>query len=220
MDADTTGGSRSHESLLAQFKKEKVPILLGTQMIAKGLDFENVTLVGVIDGDQALNVPDFRAGERAFSQLTQVVGRAGRGQRAGRAIIQTYSPKHPILELAAKQDYDRFYENEIAFRKTMGYPPFCDLLRFEVIGIENSRVMACARLLCEMLRPQLTASDVLYDPAPAPILKQNNKYHYQVIVKTAETKALRDAVAATLKRFMSDRKTTGVTVMAEFHPQN
>ena len=220
MDADTTGGSHTHESLLARFKKEKVPILLGTQMIAKGLDFENVTLVGVIDGDQAMNVPDFRAGERAFSQLTQVVGRAGRGRRAGRAVIQTYSPENPLLQLAAAQDYDRFYEKEIAFRQTLGYPPFCDLLRFTLTGIENSRVMASARLLCEMLRPGLSPTDTLYDPAAAPIFKQNNKYRYQVVLKTTETKSLRDMVASAIKAFMADRRTTGITVTAEFNPQN
>ena len=220
MDADTTGGSHTHEALLTRFKEENVPILLGTQMIAKGLDFENVTLVGVIDGDQALNVPDFRAGERAFSQLTQVVGRAGRGQRTGRAVIQTYSPQNPLLLLAAEQDYDRFYEREIALRQTLGYPPFCDLLCFLLTGIENSRVMAAAHLLHRMLAPYCAPTDVLYEPAAAPIFKQNNKYRYQVILKTTETKTLRASVAAVIKAFMADRKTAGITVTAEFNPQS
>ncbi len=220
MDADTTGGLHTHESLLQRFRDEKVPILLGTQMIAKGLDFESVTLVGVIDGDQALNVPDFRANERAFSQLTQVVGRAGRGEKPGRAIIQTYSPDNEILRLAAAQNYDQFYETEIALRRALRYPPFCDLFRFTLAGIENSRVFAAARILRESLLPLFTDTDILYDPAPAPVFKLNNKYRYQLVVKTTETKQVRDAVAEVLRNFMTDRRMTGVTVSAEFNPQN
>ena len=220
MDADTTGGLHTHESLLQRFHDEKVPILLGTQMIAKGLDFESVTLVGVIDGDQALNVPDFRANERAFSQLTQVVGRAGRGEKPGRAIIQTYSPDNEILRLAAAQNYDQFYETEIALRRALRYPPFCDLLRFTLAGIENSRVFAAARILRESLLSLFTDTDILYDPAPAPVFKLNNKYRYQLVVKTTETKQIRDAVAEVLRGFMTDRRMMGVSAAVEFNPQN
>ena len=220
MDADTTGGVHTHEALFDRFRREKVPILLGTQMIAKGLDFESVTLVGVIDGDQALNVPDFRANERAFSQITQVVGRAGRGGKQGRAVIQTYSPDNEILKLAAAQDYDRFYSEEIALRRALRYPPFCDLLRFLLTGIENSRVLAAARLLRDALATLLRAEDVLYDPAPAPVFKLNNKYRYQVAVKTEESKRVRDMVAEVVRRFMADRRFAGVTISAEFNPQN
>ncbi|PWL56073.1 MAG: primosomal protein N' [Clostridiales bacterium] len=220
MDADTTGGIHTHEALLERFRREKVPILLGTQMIAKGLDFDSVTLVGVIDGDQALNVPDFRANERAFSQLTQVVGRAGRGSRTGRAVIQTYSPDHEILRLAAAQDYDRFYAGEIAFRQALRYPPFCDLLCFRLAGIENSRVFAAARMLREAVAPFLCAEDTLYDPVPAPVFKLNNKYRYQVVLKTEESKRVRDMVSGVLRRCMADRRFTGIMISAEFNPQN
>lgn len=220
MDADTIGGTQTHEAVFRRFQEEKVPILLGTQMIAKGLDFDSVTLVGILDGDQALNVPDFRANERAFSQLTQVIGRSGRGEKPGRAIIQTYSPDHAILQLAAAQDYDRFYESEIAFRQAMHYPPFCDLLRFTLTGIENSRVFSAARILKEMLTTVVQPTDVLYDPTPSPVFKLNNKYRYQIVAKTVETRKIREAAADVLRRFLSDRRFTGISAAAEFNPQD
>lgn len=220
MDADTIGGTQTHEAVFRRFQEEKVPILLGTQMIAKGLDFDSVTLVGILDGDQALNVPDFRANERAFSQLTQVIGRSGRGEKPGRAIIQTYSPDHAILRLAAAQDYDRFYESEIAFRQAMHYPPFCDLLRFTLTGIENSRVFSAARILKEMLMTIVQPTDVLYDPTPSPVFKLNNKYRYQIVAKTVETRKIREAAADVLRRFLSDRRFTGISAAAEFNPQD
>ena len=120
MDADTVSATHSHEKLLARFEREKIPILVGTQMVAKGLDFENVTLVGVAAADFSLYVDDYRAAERTFSLLTQVVGRAGRGEKAGRAIIQTYTPENEVILAAARQDYDAFYEQELPLRRLRG----------------------------------------------------------------------------------------------------
>jgi len=137
-NADTTAGG--HEEILQTFERERVPILLGTQMVAKGLDFENVTLVGVLSADISLYVDNYRAAERTFSLLTQVVGRAGRGGKTGRAVIQTYTPGNDVIRCAARQDYDAFYESEIRMRRLRRYPPFADLFTVPVLAIENSAV--------------------------------------------------------------------------------
>ena len=142
MDADTASGG--HERLLTQFEREKIPILLGTQMVAKGLDFENVTLVGVLSADSSLYVDNYRAAERTFSLLTQVVGRAGRGGKQGRAVIQTYTPANEVIQSAAQQDYERFYESEIALRRVRRYPPFADLFTLTVSGGDEGAVLRAA----------------------------------------------------------------------------
>ena len=138
MDADTVGGG--HEKLLNRFEKERIPILLGTQMVAKGLDFENVTLVGVLSADISLYVDNYRAAERTFNLLTQVVGRAGRGSKLGRAVIQTYTPGNDVIQSAARQDYGSFYESEIRMRRLRRYPPFADLFTITVSGDRKSVV--------------------------------------------------------------------------------
>jgi primosomal protein N' (replication factor Y) len=218
MDADTTAGKQTHETYLNKFKDEKTPVLLGTQMITKGLDFEIVTLVGVLDADHSLNIPDFRAGERTFSLITQVVGRAGRGKKLGRAVIQTFSPENDILRCAASQDYDSFYQSEIEFRKSFNYPPFCDLLFLELSGTENNKVYAAAVHIKNELDAVKREQDWLYPPAPAPVFKVNNKLRYRVIMKTEDVKPLRDRVSRIIKRFMSDKRFAGVSVSAVFNP--
>lgn len=128
MDMDTTGKKQSHEKILQKFEKDKIDILIGTQMVAKGLDFENVTLVGVITADTMLNINDYRSGERTFAMLEQVSGRAGRGSKEGRAVIQTYTPEHEAVSLVKSHNYRTFYDKEIAKRKLMWYPPFCKIV--------------------------------------------------------------------------------------------
>ena len=162
MDADTTAGG--HEEILQTFERERVPILLGTQMVAKGLDFENVTLVGVLSADISLYVDNYRAAERTFSLLTQVVGRAGRGGKTGRAVIQTYTPGNDVIRCAARQDYDAFYESEIRMRRLRRYPPFADLFTVTVSGTEEGRVLRAAVSVRETLRqlcrrPELAAGE-------------------------------------------------------------
>ncbi len=220
MDADTTGGTNSHEKQLRRFRKEKIPILLGTQMITKGLDFENVTVVGVIDGDQSLYVPSFRAAERTFSMLTQVIGRAGRGDKPGVAVIQTYSPEQETLRFAAAQDYDAFYEAEIGLRKALNYPPFCDLLVITLSGPEQSRVFAAAMDFHNAMRSLCTPEDRLADPAPSVIFKRNNRYHYQIVMKTRDQKSLRDGVSHLLRLFMSQRKYDGILFNTVMNPMD
>jgi len=138
MDADTVGDG--HEKVLREFEEKKVPILIGTQMVAKGLDFENVTLVGVLAADLSLYVDHYRASERTFSLITQVVGRAGRGSKEGRAVIQTYTPENDVILAAAGQDYDRFYDAEIRMRRLRRDPPFADQFMITVTGPEETRV--------------------------------------------------------------------------------
>ncbi|MBQ1222848.1 MAG: primosomal protein N' [Oscillospiraceae bacterium] len=217
MDADTTSGKESHEKLLARFKDENIPMLLGTQMIAKGLDFPNVTLVGVIDADQLLNLPDFRASERAFSMITQAVGRAGRGSFGGRAVIQTFSPNDPVLRAAASQDYTAFYKGEASFREAFRYPPFCELLVLELSGLENSRLYAAAVHVSEALSAAL-GDEAVFPPAPAPVFRVNNKLRYRIIAKTEDTKQVRERVSAVIKGFMSQRIYNGIGISAVFNP--
>ena len=183
MDADTTAGG--HEEILQTFERERVPILLGTQMVAKGLDFENVTLVGVLSADISLYVDNYRAAERTFSLLTQVVGRAGRGGKTGRAVIQTYTPGNDVIRCAARQDYDAFYESEIRMRRLRRYPPFADLFTVTVSGTEEGRVLRAAVSVRETLRqlcrrPELAAGEPeVLGHAPAPVVKVNNLLRYR-----------------------------------------
>ena len=203
MDADTV--TVGHEAILKQFAEENVPILLGTQMVAKGLDFENVTLVGVLAADLSLYVDHYRAAERTFSLLTQVVGRAGRGEKAGRAVIQTYTPKNDVILSAAEQDYERFYDREIRLRKLRLEPPFADLFTVTVTGPEESSVRRAAKELCQALRievkkPPFTGVEVL-GPAPYVIVKVNNRYRYRITVVGRNEKPLRELIAAYMRAF-------------------
>ena len=205
MDADTTAGG--HEEILQTFERERVPILLGTQMVAKGLDFENVTLVGVLSADISLYVDNYRAAERTFSLLTQVVGRAGRGGKTGRAVIQTYTPGNDVIRCAARQDYDAFYESEIRMRRLRRYPPFADLFTVTVSGTEEGQVLRAAVSVRETLRqlcrrPELAAGEPeVLGPAPAPVVKVNNRYRYRVTVIGRNDKILRGLLAAFMKEF-------------------
>ena len=203
MDADTV--TAGHEAILKQFAEEKVPILLGTQMVAKGLDFENVTLVGVLAADLSLYVDHYRAAERTFSLLTQVVGRAGRGEKAGRAVIQTYTPKNDVILSAAEQDYERFYQKEVRLRQLRREPPFADLFTVSIMGLEESSVRRSAQELCHALRAEvakpLFAGVEVLGPAPYAVLKVNNRYRYRITVVGRNEKPLRDLLAGYMRAF-------------------
>ena len=224
MDADSISATHSHEKLFARFEGENIPVLLGTQMVAKGLDFPNVTLVGVINADQSLYVDDYRAGERTFSLLTQVVGRAGRGARGGRAIIQTYTPDNDVIRCAARQDYDGFYQQEIALRLLRGCPPFRDLFVLTASGkLEAAVLRTCMRLrrtLEGWLRlPAYEGLEVqLLGPAPASIAKINERYRYRLTMACANTKPVRDMIAALLRAAQTDKENKGVSVTADVNP--
>ena len=226
MDADTITASRSHEKLLGRFRREKVPILVGTQMVAKGLDFENVTLVGVISADQGLYVDDFRAGERTFSLITQVVGRAGRGSKEGRAIIQTYTPKNDIILAAARQDYDHFYEEEVQLRRLRNCPPFASLFVITVSAGEEGQALRVCAFLRDSVRQWLAEEsyaglvDQVLGPVPAALLKLNDRYRYRLTLVARNTRAVRELVAHLIRCAQSDKKNRGVSVTADVDPMN
>ena len=179
MDVETTRVKGGHEKILAKFKDEKIDILLGTQMIAKGHDFSNVTLVGILAADSSLNIGDYRANERTFQLLTQMAGRAGRGAKKGTAIIQTYMPDEFSINAAKEQDYERFYATEINMREKLNYPPFCDILVSIISGTDEEKVRCEANKLYEVLHKQFN----VYTPVPAPISKINNEYRWRVLLK-------------------------------------
>ena len=221
MDADTVAGD--HEAILRRFEQEKVPILLGTQMVAKGLDFENVTLVGVLAADMGLYVEHYRASERTFSLLTQVVGRAGRGEKAGRAVIQTYTPENDVILAAAQQDYERFYEAEIRLRRLRRDPPFADQLLITVSGPEEGAVRRAAGELASALRQAVAqplyaraACDVL-GPAPAPVVKVNGRYRYRVLLLCQADKPLRELVSGCMLAFSRRSEHRGMGIYTDYN---
>ena len=205
MDADTAADG--HERLLREFEEKKIPILLGTQMVAKGLDFPDVTLVGVLSADTSLYVDHYRAAERTFSLLTQVVGRAGRGDRSGRAVIQTYTPDNAVIQAAARQDYESFYESEIRLRRLRRCPPFADLFTFTVSGTDEAAVLRGAVAVREHLRRVFPPGDPeegdpeILGPAPAPVLKVNNRYRYRVTLTGRNSRKTREKIGALLRAF-------------------
>lgn len=217
MDADAVTRVDSHDKLLSRFRNTKADVLLGTQMVTKGLDFENVTLVGVISADSSLYMSDFRAYERTFSLLTQVVGRSGRGEKSGRAVIQTFTPEHEVLLLASKQDYDSFFKREVALRKSIKAPPVCDLLYVTSIGLDEDVVIASCERIRSMLEFYFKGSENIriLGPAPVPVAKVNNKYRYRIMISCLITKNVRNTISHVIKEFMRSKHSKGVTVFAD-----
>lgn len=221
MDADTINAVNTHEKILQRFQKERIPVLLGTQMVAKGLNLEHVTLVGVLDADLSLYVDSYRAAETTFNMLTQVVGRAGRGQRPGKAMIQTMTPEHSVIVLASQQDYDRFYEMELPLRKVKGCPPFCDLYTITFSGQEEMQVMQSAarfrdRLWARLAEPAFRNTDrQLLGPAPGAVAKINYHYRYRLTLRMAGSRQLRLTLSDLLREFAKDRANRGVTAYAD-----
>ncbi|MDE6728670.1 MAG: primosomal protein N', partial [Oscillospiraceae bacterium] len=195
-------------------------IMVGTQMIAKGLDFPNVTLVGVLRTDNSLYATDFRAYERTFSLITQVVGRAGRSGKKGRAMIQTFSPEHYVINLAAAQNYPAFYEEEIALREAQTYPPFCDVAGFGFSAVDNDKCRAAARCFVEMLIQNSAPFGGrvpmrILGPAQGVVGKINGRYRWQLLVKCKNSRSLREVVEKTLKQAASDKRFENVAFYAD-----
>lgn len=180
MDTDTTTGKNSHQAILDRFENEKIDLLIGTQMVAKGLDFKNVTLVGVMAADMSLNFQDYRAYERSFSLFTQVFGRAGRGNVQGRAVIQSYQPGHFVINLAKTHDYESFYRDEILARKQFNNPPFCDIIMVMAEGLNDDKV----KMKIECVYNFLRRIGNVYPPCSAPLGRIKKRYRYRVIAKT------------------------------------
>ena len=221
MDADTVAPAGSHEKLLDRFREEKIPIMVGTQMVTKGLNFENVTLVGVISADQSLYAGDYRAGERTFSLITQVVGRSGRGQKPGRAVIQTYTPDNETIVQAASQDYQAFYEAEIGMRKLQHTPPFSELLSITASGLSEEHVFRACRLIRERLDTLLTdGSAEVLGPAPLAVVKVNNRFRYRVMIYGHANRGLRGIVAGVVMEFCRDKQFADVAIYADNDPND
>lgn len=225
LDADSTLAKQSYEEKLSGFKNGEYDILLGTQMVAKGLDFPKVTLVGVLSADQTMYGRDFRAYERAFSLITQVVGRSGRGERPGKAIIQTFTPENPVIALASAQDYEGFYRSEIPLRKAMEYPPFADICMIGIVSTKENKCKQAAGEFAELLCARITerCSDLpirVMGPSPASVYKVNNKYRYKIIIKFHNCKPWRSMLSGVLSDFAKDRKYSEVTVYADIDPDN
>jgi primosomal protein N' (replication factor Y) len=221
MDTDTVNTSDGHEKLLARFVKERIPILVGTQMVAKGLDFENVTLVGILCADLSLYVDDFRAGERTFSLVTQAIGRAGRGAKRGRAVIQTWTPENDVLRCAAAQDYDSFYQQELALRQARGCPPFRDLFFLTASGTEEHAVLRSCLRLRQALESALADADCaqteiqLLGPAPAAVAKVNNRYRYRLTVSGKNNRQLRALLAHLVRAAQQDKENRGLSIFVD-----
>lgn len=222
MDTDTVSKAGSHEKLLEQFRDDRIPIMVGTQMVTKGLNFDNVTLVGVISADQSLYCGDYRSGERTFSLITQVVGRSGRGQKPGRAVIQTYTPENETILQAARQDYPGFYESEIELRKLQNTPPFSELLSVTVSGENEMHVYnAC----CEIKRRLEAIEEVrsnagILGPAPLSVVKVNNRYRYRVLLRARNGSRLRRAVSSVIIECCTNKGFSDVSVFADNDPDD
>jgi primosomal protein N' (replication factor Y) len=225
MDADTTNERQSHEKLLDQFAKGKADILLGTQMVAKGLDFAGVTLVGVLDADLSLYCGDYHAQERTFSLLTQVVGRAGRRDKPGRAVIQTYTPENPVILAAARQDYRAFYDYELESRRAIGAPPFCDLFVFTVSSPGQEEAQKSAAGLAELLNQAMAGPFAdqrapLLGPAPAAIARLNRRYRFTLSFRGHNGRRVREMISAVLTACDRAGLTRLSAVSADMNPLN
>ena len=221
MDADTVSVTNTHEKILDHFKEAKVPVLIGTQMVAKGLNLPDVTLVGVLDADLSLYTDSFRAAETTFNMLTQVVGRAGRGDSAGQAIVQTMVPEHKVLTLAASQDYEGFYELESQLRRIQGMPPYGDVVQITVTGEEETRVLRGAvkfrdSLITCLGQPEYKSEQcAVLGPAPCPVPKINYNFRYRLTLRCRLTKPLRALLGHLLRQFAKDAQNRGISAFAD-----
>ena len=223
MDADTVSAVNTHEKILQRFQQEKIPVLIGTQMVAKGLNLPEVTLVGVLDADLSLYSGGYRAGETTFNMLTQVVGRAGRGDTPGRAVIQTLVPEHQILKLAARQDYDGFYDLEINLRRVQNVPPFGDVALITFLGEEETAVLRGAAKFRDSLNACLKEAAyaeekcIVLGPAPCPVPKINYHFRYRLTLRGSMTKNMRSLLAHLLRQFSKDNTNRSVSAFIDIN---
>jgi len=221
MDADTVSAVNTHEKILDRFQQERIPVLIGTQMVAKGLNLPNVTLVGVLDADLSLYSGGYRAGETTFNMLTQVVGRAGRGDTPGQAMIQTLVPEHQVIRLAAKQDYDSFYHLEINLRRVQNAPPFGDIATVTFTGQEETAVLRGAAkfrdslIACLRTAPYTQETCSVLGPAPCIVPKINYNFRFQLTLRCRMTRNLRLLLAHLLREFSKDKLNRGVTAFID-----
>ncbi len=222
MDTDTTATKSAYDDMLGRFRRHEADILLGTQMVTKGHDFPDVTLVGILSADNSLYLDDYRASERTFAMLTQVIGRAGRGEKEGLAVIQTSNPDHEIIKLAVSQDYETFYEREIKLRKLLTFPPFCDIALLTVTGARESEVLRATTYLDKTLRELLSGDYtdvqvVVFGPFEAPIYRVDNKYRMRMVVKCKQTRRTL-AMLAELMTLFGQRAGRHVSLGVDINP--
>ncbi|MFC4404629.1 primosomal protein N' [Gracilibacillus xinjiangensis] len=218
MDVDTTRRKGAHEKLLNQFQQKKADILLGTQMIAKGLDFEDVTLVGVLAVDAMLNLPDFRSSEKTFQLLTQVSGRAGRHQLPGEVILQSYSKEHYAIELASQYNYEQFFLQEMQMRKNFHYPPYFFLTMINVSHPNQVKAMEVTKTISRLLYKHLSSAATILGPTPSPIERINNRYRYQCMIKYRDEPNQRTVIRKILQHYYEDIQKNDLTIQVDFEP--
>ena len=221
MDSDTITPTNPHEAVLKRFAEEEGAILIGTQMVAKGLNFPDVTLVGVVDADSSLYLDHYRASETTFSLVTQVVGRAGRGEKPGTAIIQTMTPRNAVLRQAAAQDYDSFYQTELPLRRLRNCPPYQDQIQIAFVGFPERHVENCAQQFARTLWSRFQQTGLvsqvtdLLGPAPAVVTKINNKYRYRLTLLCTNSKALRLELSRLIQSFSKEKEHKGVGIYVD-----
>lgn len=217
MDMDTTGKKNSHEQILKKFIDDKIDILIGTQMVAKGLDFPNVTLVGVISADTMLNIDDFRAKERTFSLLEQVTGRAGRADSEGKSIIQTYSPENSAITLVKDHNYEKFYREEIEVRRAMDYPPFCEMVSVILSGKNEGQTSRCAKFFKKNISEisEESQKSQILGPIPAYISKIKNKYIFRILIKCENADAITGILSKAQAECEKNQAYEGISVVID-----
>ncbi len=220
VDTDTVSEAGGHDPLFTRFREENIPIMVGTQMVTKGLNFEKVTLVGVLFADQSLYAGDYRASERSFSLMTQVIGRSGRADRKGRAVIQTFTPENQIIRFAAQQDYEGFYQREIEIRKLQRCPPFVQIVSLTVIGTDEFHVLkSCERIRTLLLHALEGAEEVdVLGPAPYPVVKAAGRYRYKLTLRSASDAPLRGTITKLLNYCNREPEFRGISVYADRNP--
>jgi primosomal protein N' (replication factor Y) len=224
MDTDTTSTKSAYEKLLGQFRSHEADVLLGTQMVTKGHDFPAVTLVGVLSADASLYLNDFRAAERTFAMITQVIGRAGRSEKEGEAIIQTLNPHHECIQLACEQNYEEFYNREIRLRKELCFPPFCDIAVISISSkLENELKIMSSTLtekIANLSKKQFEDLPlVVFGPFEAPVYKVENKYRLRTVIKCRLNKRSREFFTTLLNEFAKANSKV-VNISIDFNPSN
>lgn len=223
MDIDTVSKKNSHEIILDKFRQENINILIGTQMVVKGHHFPNVTLVGAIFADTSLNIGDFRANERTFQTLTQVAGRAGRGNDEGRVIIQTFNPENYAIKYSKTQNYDLFYSTEIGIRKQLKYPPFCDIIAIALTGNNEKNLVTFSKNIHMYLRDRVIKEKfgvLLYSPVQCPIYKIKDKYRMRILIKCLYDDRMHKLLNDMLEKFEKESKKFGSKVIIQVNPNN
>ena len=224
MDTDTTSAKNSYYNLLSTFRNREADILLGTQMVTKGHDFPAVTLVGVLLADASLYLDDYRSTERTFAMLTQVIGRAGRADKEGEAIIQTSNPDHECIQLACEQNFDAFYKNEIRLRKQLRFPPFCDIALITLSSSNEKELLKACELLSKKFNELVSGEYndipiIAFGPFEAPVYKVENKYRMRMVIKCSANKRTRQMFSEILKYF-SASGVNGLTLSVDINPTN